>query len=67
MKTFEKKFTNELGNQIHVQVSSKETHGVPGVMISISGPTSISENHVTRLEAEVICEGLKLLLNKNSD
>jgi hypothetical protein len=64
MEIFEKQFTNELGNSIHVQVKSKEIEGVPGVVIAISGPHSSTENHVTQLEAEVICEQLKLLLQK---
>lgn len=65
METFEKQFKNELGNLIEVKVSPKEIDGVPGVIISISGPKSSTENHVTRLEAEILCEQLKKLLLEN--
>ena len=58
MQTYEKKFTNERGNEIVVRVTEKETHGVPGVVIFIAGPISDTENHVTLLEAEVIHEEL---------
>jgi hypothetical protein len=62
METFKKEFVNELGNTIQVQVESKEIASVPGVMISISGPSSSTENHVTWSEVEIIYEQLKLLL-----
>lgn len=45
-------FINELGNEIIISVSSKEIEGVEGVLLSIEGPTSISENHITKKEAE---------------
>ncbi len=57
-------FTNELGNSIEVEVSKKEIEGVDGVLIYISGPTSLTENHVTRKEAEVIYEQLGEILKK---
>lgn len=66
MNIFEKDFKNELGNAIRVRVSSREIDGVEGVVISISGPASHTESHVTRLEAEVICEQLKFLLQSKS-
>jgi hypothetical protein len=55
-------FVNELGNPITVTVSEKEIDGIPGVLMSIAGPSSNTENHVTRLEANVIREQLSLLL-----
>jgi len=59
----QKNFTNELGNAITVEVSAKEIEGVPGVLIYIEGPTSLTENHITRKEAEVIYEALGNLLH----
>lgn len=64
MKKYEEKFTNELGNEILVHVSEKETHGAPGVSIFIEGPTSDTENHVTLLEAEAIYKCLGLLIEE---
>ncbi|KKU22507.1 MAG: hypothetical protein UX31_C0001G0025 [Candidatus Nomurabacteria bacterium GW2011_GWA1_46_11] len=65
MDTFEKQFKNELGNNIQVKVTSKEIDGTPGVMIYISGPTSLSENQITKMEAEVILNGLESLFDKD--
>jgi len=59
----QKNFINELGNAITVEVSAKEIDGVPGVLIYIEGPTSLTENHITRKEAEVIYEALGTLLH----
>ncbi|OGG60013.1 hypothetical protein A3C89_03865 [Candidatus Kaiserbacteria bacterium RIFCSPHIGHO2_02_FULL_50_50] len=59
----QKNFTNELGNAITVEVSAKEIEGVPGVLLYIEGPTSLTENHITRKEAEVIYEALGNLLH----
>lgn len=49
-----KKFTNELGNEITITISEETIDRVEGVLIQIEGPTSISENHITRLEAEML-------------
>lgn len=49
-----KNFTNERGNEISIEVSEEILDGVEGVMIKIVSPTSISENHITRLEAEML-------------
>ena len=59
-----KTFINELGNQITVDVVEKEIDGVGGVMITIEGPTSTSENHVTTAEAKELSEQLVKLLPK---
>lgn len=64
MKKYEKKFVNELGNEIVVRVTKKDIHNVPGVSIFIEGPTSDTENHITLLEAEVIYKCLGLLIEE---
>lgn len=53
-----KRFTNELGNEITVKVTKKGIDGVEGIFISIEGPTSLSENHITKKEAVVLLEML---------
>lgn len=69
-------FTNELGNTITLSVVEKPIDGVqfstkrhmkhlPGVLISMEGPTSLSENHITRMEAEVLFEQLRRALGKS--
>jgi hypothetical protein len=58
-------FVNELGNAIAVSVVEKDIDGVGGVLISISGPTSTTENHVTRMEAEIIYRELGKVLEDN--
>lgn len=57
-------FTNELGNEIEVSVTEKEIDGVDGVLIFIAGPTSDTENHVTRMEAEIIYRELGKVLGR---
>ena len=59
-----KTFSNELGNQITIDVSEKEISGVGGVSLSLVGPTSDTEIHITRLEAEVLLEQLSILLHR---
>lgn len=45
-------FTNELGNKIRASVvDAKKERGVDMVNIAIAGPSSTSENIVTKLEA----------------
>lgn len=51
-------FINELGNTITVDVTSLPIDGVDGINIHIEGPTSETDNHVTRLEAEKILSHL---------
>jgi hypothetical protein len=66
-------FVNELGNKITLQVTSKPIDGVqastkkpivgtPGILIVLEGPTSVSENHITRKEAEKLYEQLGRVL-----
>ena len=57
-------FINELGNRINVEVKTQDIDSYPGVLITIEGPTSISENHITRKEAEVLYERLGKALRK---
>ena len=53
-----RKFTNEHGNEIQIQVSRKEVDGTPGVHIFLAGPASDTEVHITRREAEILHEEL---------
>ena len=53
-----KHFKNELGNEIEIQVSEKDIDTAEGILLSIAGPTSDTEIHITRLEAEVLHEEL---------
>lgn len=55
-------FTNELGNKIELAVYSLPTDGIEGVMIFLRGPTSDTENHITKMEAEKMYEQLGHLL-----
>lgn len=53
-----KSFLNELGNSIEISITEKDIEGIEGVVISIEGPNSQIENHVTKLEAEKLLEVL---------
>jgi len=57
-----KTFTNELGNEITITISEETIDRVEGVLIQIEGPTSISENHITRLEAEMLKSELDVFM-----
>ena len=59
-----KTFHNELNNKITVKITEKDIDGVAGVIIYISGPTSETENHITRMEAKEIYVQLKDLFDK---
>lgn len=61
-----KTFPNELGNEITIQVVEKVINGVDGVQISIAGPTSDTEVHITRLEAKVLLEQLSTVLHSSA-
>ncbi len=61
-----RKFINELGNEITVNVSEKPINDVGGVLIYMEGPTSVTENHITRAEAEILLEELKEVLDNPS-
>jgi len=67
-------FINELGNKIKIKIKNQKDSGVSyntkekilfnGVNISIIGPTSLSENIITYIEAEELYFTLKKFLNK---
>lgn len=59
-----KDFTNELGNEIHLELSEEEIGGINGIKLFIAGPTSDTELHVTRIEAEVIHHELGKLMGE---
>lgn len=63
MKETKKHFYNELGNAIEIRVEDKEIDSVRGVLLTIIGPTSDTEVHITRQEAEVLFEQLGLVLS----
>jgi len=67
-------FINEIGNPIKIKVKNQKDIGInyktkvketfTGVSIAIRGPTSESENIITRQEAEHLYKCLKQFLNK---
>lgn len=57
-------FKNELGNSITIQINELVTNGVDGVLISIEGPSSRIDAHITRFEAKVLLEQLQTLFDK---
>ena len=59
-----KTFTNELGNQVTVDVAEKVINGVDGILIRMEGPTSRTENEITRMEAKVLFDQLKEVLRQ---
>lgn len=59
---YEEKFKNELGNDIFISVEEKDIAGVPGIFISMEGPDSKTENHITRAEAKVLLQKLGEIL-----
>jgi hypothetical protein len=62
MATYSRRFTNELGHPVVVQVSDEERHGMKGIRIYIEGPDSDVENFVTRQEAIELMEGLSKIM-----
>ena len=66
-------FKNELGNKIIIRIKNKKDTGTnfktqeefkfTGVSISIEGPTSISENVITKQEAEELYIALEKFLS----
>jgi len=74
----QRSFTNEIGNEIDISVDLIEDENFspsdpdmmpaifPSVMIRISGPNSSSENMLTKVEAEKLCECLSEALDKAS-
>jgi hypothetical protein len=67
-------FINEIGNHIKIKIKNikdtgtnyktKEKFVFTGVNILIQGPTSESENTITKQEAEELYSALKKFLNK---
>jgi hypothetical protein len=62
MKTYSRRFVNEQGNTIILNVSEEERYGQKGIRIYIAGPDSETENFVTPMEAVELLEGLSKLL-----
>lgn len=62
MALYTRRFTNELGNEIVLQVKDDLHQKVPSVSIYIAGPDSETENIVTKQEAIEILEGLYKVL-----
>jgi len=67
-------FINELGNKIKIKIKNKKDTGInhktkekftfTGISINIQGPTSESENVITKQEAEELYYSLKQFLQK---
>jgi hypothetical protein len=55
---FYEKFTNELNNEIELSIEPIEGDTPDTLKITLLGPTSISENTITRVEAERLSEML---------
>ena len=70
-----KKFTNEIGNPIQIKVKKHNGKGTNhktgkkvayrGANIQIIGPTSVSENEITRQEAQELLKTLKAFFKHN--
>jgi len=63
MRLREMTFENEHGNIIRACVDDT---GSNGVMVTLEGPDSISENDITRMEAEALYSLLGKFLGKTS-
>ena len=69
-------FTNELENKIKIKIKNKKDTGVnyktqqkikfDGVSISITGPTSVSENVITYKEATELYLALQKFFDTNN-
>jgi hypothetical protein len=59
-----RRFQNEIGNSIELEVVEKEISEVPGILISLSGPTSDTDLHITREEAKVLIEELERVIDE---
>jgi ribosome maturation factor RimP len=62
MKEVSKHFENEIGNQIEIKVAEETIEDVAGILVTITGPDSTIDMHVTRLEAEILFEQLNQVL-----
>ena len=60
-------FKNELGNDIAIgiKLDKNEEDSFDSINITIEGPTSTSENIITRKEAEVLLDLLSKFLNSD--
>lgn len=61
-----KDFINELGNQIPIEATEKVINGVDGIFITIEGPNSKTEMHITRREAGVLTDLLNELMRQRA-
>lgn len=66
MALYTRRFQNELGNDIVVQVKDDAMQKVPAVSIYIEGPNSDSEMIITKAEALEVLEGLYKVLKGRS-
>jgi hypothetical protein len=62
MALYTRRFKNELGNDITLQVKDDSLKKVPSVSIYIEGPDSDMEMIVTKAEALEVLEGLYKVL-----
>lgn len=62
MALYTRRFKNELGNDILVQVKDDALRKVPAVSVYIEGPDSDMEMIITKAEALEVLEGLYKVL-----
>lgn len=62
MALYTRRFQNELGNDITLQVKDASMQKVPSVSIYIEGPDSDTEMIITKAEALEVLEGLYTVL-----
>jgi hypothetical protein len=49
-KVVSNRFQNERGNEVYIRASEEPIHGIPGVLLYVTGPDSDTEMHITRQE-----------------
>lgn len=57
-------FTNEYGNTITARYAVYDDGRREPIRLDLVGPTSLSENNITRLEAEALHKLLTVILSK---
>lgn len=62
MRTYSRRFTNERGETVIVHASEKDAQGVSGILLSVAGPDSETELHITKQEAVEVLEALNKLM-----
>lgn len=66
MKAHSQRMTNELGETVIIHANEKDKDGVPGLLLSVTGPDEEQELHVTRKEAVEVLDALSKLMRPRS-